>query len=347
MGQVPLVTPTSQIVGTQTVNNVLFDTEEERYKMVTAQVKDLCYGLYGKTAIPIDAEVQKKALKGYDRGEEPITCRPAEVLEPELEKAKAEIGNLAVDEDDLILYTLFPVTGKKFLQMKYGKEEVPASMKAITLADVEKEQELVRKAKAGLLVEKKTSADIPEKSEDLRTFNVYVDGDYFEVGVDEVGGSPVLAYAQQIQAMAPAASAASAAPVAAAPAVPVLPANGLPPLAASGSVVPPPPAPAAPKPAPAAPAPKAAAAPAPKPAAPAAKQADTGDGSPIKAPMPGMIIKYEKNVGDAVKQGDTVVVLEAMKMENALPATCDGTVLSLNFSSGDSVSKDDVLAVIG
>jgi len=50
LGQIPLVTPTSQIVGTQTVNNVLFDTEEERYKMITAQVKDLCYGLYGKTA---------------------------------------------------------------------------------------------------------------------------------------------------------------------------------------------------------------------------------------------------------------------------------------------------------
>ena len=80
LGQIPLVTPTSQIVGTQTVNNVLFDTPDDRYKMITAQVKDLCYGLYGKTAVPIDPEVQQKALKGYDRGEEPITCRPAEVF---------------------------------------------------------------------------------------------------------------------------------------------------------------------------------------------------------------------------------------------------------------------------
>ncbi|MBF0203199.1 MAG: pyruvate carboxylase subunit B, partial [Desulfamplus sp.] len=103
LGQVPLVTPTSQIVGTQTVNNVLFDTEGERYKMITAQVKDLCYGLYGKTAIPIDPEVQKKALKGYGRGNEPITCRPAEVLKPELEAAREAIGDLAVDDDDLIL----------------------------------------------------------------------------------------------------------------------------------------------------------------------------------------------------------------------------------------------------
>jgi pyruvate carboxylase subunit B len=60
LGQIPLVTPTSQIVGIQTVNNVLFDTPEERYKMITAQVKDLCYGLYGKTAVPINPEVQKK-----------------------------------------------------------------------------------------------------------------------------------------------------------------------------------------------------------------------------------------------------------------------------------------------
>ena len=85
-----LVTPTSQIVGIQTVNNVLFDDENERYKMITGQVKDLCYGLYGKTAVPINPEVQKKASQRTTHaGEEPITCRPAEVLEPELAKAQA------------------------------------------------------------------------------------------------------------------------------------------------------------------------------------------------------------------------------------------------------------------
>ena len=187
LGQIPLVTPTSQIVGTQTVNNVLFDTDGERYKMITGQVKDLCYGLYGKTSVPIDAEVQKKALKGYDRGEEPISCRPAEVLEPELEKAREEIGDLAVDDEDLILYTLFPVTGKKYLMQKYGKEQVPDSLKPITLEDVRKQDEMVKKAKAGKLIE---PADLPEKSEFARTFNVFVEGECFEVGVDEVGRSP-------------------------------------------------------------------------------------------------------------------------------------------------------------
>ena len=114
LGQVPLVTPTSQIVGIQTVNNVLFDDGKERYKMITDQVKDLCYGLYGKTAVPIDPEVRKKALQGYERGEEPIDCRPAKVLEPELEKAKQEVQGLAVDLDDILIYALYPVTGKSY-----------------------------------------------------------------------------------------------------------------------------------------------------------------------------------------------------------------------------------------
>ena len=312
LGQIPLVTPTSQIVGIQTVNNVLFDDENERYKMITDQVKDLCYGLYGKTAVPIDPEVQKKALKGYERGEEPFTGRPAEILEPELPKAKEEIGDLAVDEDDLILYALYPVTGKRFLKWKYGKETPPPEVMPKTLEDVKREEELVRKALAGELVEK-FRGELPPKSENLRTFNVFFDDGYYEIGVDEVGGSPVIAYAQPM----PAAASAPVAPQAA-------------------SAAPAPPAAAAP------------AAPAEKPAeaAPAAPAASV-DGTPLEAPMPGMIVDYEKQVGDAVEEGETVVILEAMKMENALPAPCSGTIQAINFSSGDSVRKGDVLCVIG
>ncbi|MFZ0242310.1 MAG: acetyl-CoA carboxylase biotin carboxyl carrier protein subunit, partial [Desulfobacterales bacterium] len=83
------------------------------------------------------------------------------------------------------------------------------------------------------------------------------------------------------------------------------------------------------------------AAPSPAPAAAAVA------GTPLKAPMPGMIVKYQKNVGDAVSEGETVVVLEAMKMENALPAPVGGTLKAINYASGDSVQKNDVLAVIG
>lgn len=312
LGQIPLVTPTSQIVGTQTVNNVLFDDENERYKMITGQVKDLCYGLYGKTAISIDSKVQKKALKGYERGEKPITCRPAEVLEPELDKAKTEIGDLAVDLDDVLIYALYPVTGKRFLQWKYGKEQPPEDVKPRTLKDAAAEQELLRKAKAGQLVEKGDKA-APGKSEHTRTFNVFVDDDYFEIAVDEVGGSPVVSYVQPM-------AAGMQMPAAAPPAAPAAPAA----------------APAAKKPEPAET--KEA-----KPLAP--KTAE--EGTPLNAPMPGMIVKYEKEVGDSVSQGETVVVLEAMKMENSLPAPASGTIKSVNFSSGDSVAKGDVLAVIG
>ena len=295
LGQIPLVTPTSQIVGVQTVNNVLHDTPDERYKMITGQVKDLCFGLYGKTAVPINPEVQKKALKGYPRGETPITCRPAEVLEPELEKAKAEIGDLAVDMDDLILYAQFPVTGRKFLEWKYGKSEPPASVKAITLDDVKKKDEIIKKAKAGKLIEPK--GDTPVKSAALRTFNVFVDNEYFNVEVDPTGDMQAVSVAAAPRAVA----APAAAPTQAA---------------------------AAPTPAPAA-----------EPVAPA-------DGTLLLAPMPGMIVKYEKKAGDAVKKGDTLVVLEAMKMENALTSPCDGTVSGIKFASGDTVAKGAVLCVI-
>jgi len=306
LGQIPLVTPTSQIVGIQTVNNVLFDEENERYKMITGQVKDLCYGLYGKTAVPIDKEVQKKALQGYERGEEPITCRPAEVLEPELDKAKEEIGDLAVDMDDLVLYAIYPVTGKKFLKWKYGKEQPPQEVLPRTMEEVQVEDEIVRKAKAGELAEIKK--DAPAKSENTRTFNVFIDNEYYEVGVDAVDGAPMVSYVQPMPGQMP------AAPVAA-------------------------PQPAAPAPAAPAPAKEE------KPAEPA--PVVSADGTPLTAPMPGMIVSYEKNVGDTVSEGETLVVLEAMKMENALPSPASGTVVAVNFSSGDSVAKNDVLAVIG
>ena len=299
LGQIPLVTPTSQIVGVQTVNNVLHDTPDERYKMITGQVKDLCYGLYGKTAVPINPDVQKKALQGYPRGEEPITCRPAEVLEPELDKAKEEIGELAVDMDDLILYAQFPVTGRKFLEWKYGKSEPPESVKPITLEDVARRDGLIKKAKDGLLVEKK--GDTPEKTEALRTFNVFVDNEYFSVEVDPVGGPMIVPAPQQISSTA-----------------------------------------AAPPPTP----PPATSPPPPQVEEKQAAPSKSTDGTLLLAPMPGMVVNYEKNVGDKVTKGETVVILEAMKMENALPAPCDGVIKANNFSSGDTVAKGAALSVI-
>ena len=289
LGQIPLVTPTSQIVGTQTVNNVLFDTPEERYKMITAQVKDLCYGLYGKTAIPIDAEVQQKALSDYSRGDEPITCRPAEILEPELEHAKAEIGELAKDIDDAVLYAIYPVTGKKFLKYKYGQEQMPKELQPRSLEEGRKVMADIEKAKAGLLIEK---PDAPVKSANARTFNVYVDNEYFQIEVDEEGPTPV-----------------------------VRPVGNAPRRIAK-----------TPR----------------KAGAPAAKAADADapiDGG-IAAPMPGLILRLEKAVGDDITAGETILVLEAMKMENALKATATGKIKSINCDIGDNVKKGDLLVVI-
>jgi glutaconyl-CoA decarboxylase len=87
-------------------------------------------------------------------------------------------------------------------------------------------------------------------------------------------------------------------------------------------------------------------APAAAPAAAPAVAPVSADGTQVKAPMPGTILAVKKNVGDAVKAGDVIVVLEAMKMENDIVAPCDGTVKSINAPKGTTVNTDDVLAVI-
>ncbi|MFW6297586.1 MAG: pyruvate carboxylase subunit B, partial [Desulfosalsimonas sp.] len=324
LGQVPLVTPTSQIVGIQTVNNVLFDDENESYKMITSQVKDLCFGLYGKTPTGVNPEVQKKALKGYPRGEEPIDCRPAEILEPELEKAKEAVKDITTDIDDVLIYALYPVTGKKFLKYKYGLEAPPDSLKPRSLEEAKKEEELVRKLRSGALkdalekIEKKAE---PPEGENVRKFNVYVDGEEFEVAVE--------GEAMPFAAAAPAAQPASAPPAGARRAAP----------AASKS------APAA-RPAPSKPQAEAPAQKQEKPKEAPSKPAADAEGHPIKAPMPGTIVRYEEKEGATVEEGDTIVILEAMKMENSLTTPVSGTVKSINFSEGDSVAKGDVLCVI-
>jgi pyruvate carboxylase subunit B len=300
MGQVPLVTPTSQIVGIQAVNNVLFDTPEERYKMISAQSKDLFFGLYGHTPVPVDPEIQKKALKGYPRGETPFAGRPAEIIEPEMAKNHEDTKGLAKDIDDVLIYGMYPMTGKRFLNWKYGNEPVPAEVLPKTLEQCAKEAELVKKAKAGLLVEK-PAKEVPEKGESARQFNVFVDGDYFSVEVEAIGGAPMITQISQ--------------PVAAPRPAPV------PRPAAAPSAAP--------------------AAAAPKPAAP------IEGGARLEAPMPGMVMKYAVKEGDQVKEGDVVMILEAMKIENSILSPAAGTIKQICCKEGQSVQKGDVLAVIG
>jgi pyruvate carboxylase subunit B len=143
LGYPPLVTPTSQIVGVQAVLNVLFG----RYKMVSMETQDYVYGLYGRPPVPISDEIKKLVLKGYKRGKEPITCRPADLIGPEMEKAKEESKDVARNVCDTLIYALFPQTGTQFLKWKYGLEPMPDKVKPRTLEDVKREDEAIAKAK--------------------------------------------------------------------------------------------------------------------------------------------------------------------------------------------------------
>jgi len=116
MGTPPLVTPTSQIVGVQAVLNVLFG----KYKIITNETKGILYGLYGQTPTKPDAIVRKKALKKYFRGNKPITCRPADIIEPELHLAKDRIKNIpGVDKFDIMTVALYDITGTQFIKTKH------------------------------------------------------------------------------------------------------------------------------------------------------------------------------------------------------------------------------------
>ncbi len=180
------------------------------------------------------------------------------------------------------------------------------------------EQEIIAKYRAGKLVEKSNKV-APLRGKGLRSFNVFVDNEFFEVDVEEIGGMQVVTGARSTSAG-------------------VLPK----PLS-------PPPPPAAPSYAPPSPAFTSPPAPAAQPVSAvkkAVKKADTGGASVIEAPMPGTIFKIEKEEGASVKQGETVIVLEAMKMENLLIAPIDGTIKEIKVKAGESVANGDLLVIL-
>lgn len=111
LGFPPLVTPLSQMVGTQAVLNIL---SGERYKMIPKEIKEYVKGLYGSSPSPIKDEIRKKIIGD----EEVITIRPADLLAPEMEKARREIGSLANSMEDVLSYILFPQVAKKFFEDK-------------------------------------------------------------------------------------------------------------------------------------------------------------------------------------------------------------------------------------
>jgi pyruvate carboxylase subunit B len=158
LGYPPLVTPTSQIVGTQAVLNVLVNGQ--RYRNVTKEVKDYIHGLYGKSPAPVGDEIQKLII-GED---EVITVRPADLLEPAYDKLKeeAEKAGLVKKEEDILTYILYPAIAPSFLKNERTLEEIPKKQSAI-----------------------KPVSDVPSQME------VEVDGEIFSVRIVSVGGSKV------------------------------------------------------------------------------------------------------------------------------------------------------------
>ena len=115
LGEPPLVTPSSQIVGTQAVLNVL---QGERYKMVTKETKKVLSGEFGKTIKPFNPEVQKKAIGDV----EPITCRPADLIAPQLPGYEKEIAEYKQQDEDVLSYALFPQVAMDFFKYRQAQQ---------------------------------------------------------------------------------------------------------------------------------------------------------------------------------------------------------------------------------
>jgi len=261
LGFIPLVTPTSQIVGTQAVLNVLTG---ERYKSITKETSGVLRGEYGATPAPMNSELQARVL---DEGEEPITCRPADNIAPELESLTVELEGLSAEHgfdlssgegqvDDVLTYALFPQVGLKFLQNKNNPDAF----------------EPVPTGKA------KSTVQTNDAGEEIYT--VEVEGVSYTVAVSDGG---------DVSAIAGAAGAATETPSAV--------------VAATG-------------------------------------------GDPVAAPLAGTVVKMLVQIGQQVSEGESIVILEAMKMETSVSAPKAGQIVELKAKSGDSVTVGDVLLTL-
>jgi oxaloacetate decarboxylase alpha subunit len=259
LGYIPLVTPTSQIVGSQAVMNVLTG---ERYKTITKETEGVLKGEYGATPAEVNKELQARVLNGA----EPITCRPADLLEPELDKltealaAAAKEKNISLTDgegrvDDVLTYALFPQVGLKFLENRNNPDAF----------------EPVPTGKEGGVVTTDTGEEI---------YTVTVEGQSYIVTVSNGG---------DITGLAPVGGASAG---------------------ESGSSAP------------------------------------VSGGAPVNAPLAGTICSVQVKPGQKVKEGDTLLVLEAMKMESEISAPEAGTVAEINVQAGDAVAVGDILLTI-
>ena len=281
-GYPPLVTPMSQIVGTQAALNVVTG---ERYKVITTGTRNYFKGLYGKPPAPIDEEVRKKVIGD----EEFIEKRPADLLEPEMERLTAEIGDKAKGVEDVLLYALFPKVALDFFE---------AREKGIRPEDV---------------VAKKDGS-VPEIGEEATIshlapseFNIKLHGETYHVKIGGMGhpgegGRPYFIYVDdQLEEILVDSL------------VEVVPSvSGVIDVKSTGHSIRP-------------------------------RATEEGD---VTTPMPGAVVKIKVRIGDKVEAGDTVLIVEAMKMENEVHTPVSGVVEKIYVAEGDSVNPDEVLVVV-
>ena len=291
-GYIPLVTPTSQIVGTQSVFNVLFG----RYKKLTAETRDLLTGKYGKTPAPCNPELVKAAL-AEAKMDAPITVRPADLIPNELDKIKAEAKENGAGNsiEDVLTYAMFPKVAPKFFKER--------SKGPVVFTAPSAEKKPASGASSGVYTVTVNGTDYAVSSSN-GTFTV--NGTTYSVSVKENAGS---ASAQK----APAAAPVSAKPVTASSAA------AAPAQAASAS----------------------------KPVAQqSAGPAQTGTGGEkLPAPVAGTLLRYSVAEGARVSEGQTVIILESMKMELEINTPKAGVIHFL-AAVGVQVAEGDTLAEI-
>ena len=282
LGYPPLVTPTSQIVGTQAVLNVMTGA---RYKSVTNEVKNYLLGQYGKAPAPVNAKLKQQAIGDA----EVITCRPADLLEPEMARLQVDSERIAKSEEDVLTYAMFPDIGKTFLQERNAgslKPEALQSKEAVNTASARYAPSEFKVTLHGETFHIKLTGS-GHAGEEKRPFYVSVDGIVEEVIVETLDEIEVSGSSSGTK-------------------------NG-------GKK----------------------------------KTSTTSSGRPrphhvgcVTTAMPGTIVAVKVKVGDKVKAGDGVLVIEAMKMENEIQASTTGTVVAVHVSKGDAVTPDESLLEI-
>lgn len=276
LGYPPLVTPTSQIVGTQAVMNVLTG---ERYKTITNEVKLYLQGRYGRARGTVNHVVRQKAIGNADV----IDCRPADLLDDEMDNLREQAGDLVQSEEDVLIYAMFPEIGREFLEQRRAGRLMPEPLVSADAAQGEVDAAPVE-FNATLHGETYhiRVTGTGHKREDMRPFYVTVDGMPEEIileALDELlpGGGDEGARAR----------------------------------ARKGS-----------------------------------KRPRATKPGHVSSSMPGTIIDVLVGEGDSATAGDTVLVLEAMKMETEVQAPVSGVVKAVHVAKGDSINPDETLLEI-